>query len=101
MNSQSFFSNGLFLFSLYLDDNSALPHQFQQNLYCELSDVQKLVSDIKIYYLKRAAARRAALFVIARYGEGDLVIFPRDLIKLIARQVWGTREDPVWMDASE
>ena len=49
----------------------------------------------------RDAARRAALFVIVRYGEGDLAVFPRDLIKLIANEVWKTRLDDVWMDASE
>ena len=49
----------------------------------------------------RAAARRAALFVIARYGEGDLAVFPRDLIKLIANEVWKTRLDDAWLDASE
>ena len=30
-----------------------------------------LLSDISIYYRKRDAARSAALFIIARYGEGD------------------------------
>ena len=49
----------------------------------------------------RDAARRAALFIIARYGEGDLAVFPRDLIKLIANEVWKTRLDDVWMDAGE
>ena len=49
----------------------------------------------------RAAARRAALFIIARYGEGDLAAFPRDLIKLLANEVWKTREEDVWMDESE
>ena len=47
----------------------------------------------------RAAARRAALFIIARYGEGDLEVFPRDIIRLIANEVWKTREDPIWMEA--
>ena len=49
----------------------------------------------------RAAARQAALFIIARYGEGDLAVFPRDLIRLIANEVWKTRFDDVWMDAGE
>ena len=49
----------------------------------------------------RAAARRAALFIIARYGEGDLAVFPRDMIKLIANEVWKTRLDDAWMDAGE
>jgi hypothetical protein len=49
----------------------------------------------------RAAARRAALFIIARYGEGDLAVFPRDMIKLIANEVWKTRLDDTWMDTDE
>ena len=51
--------------------------------------------------MMRDAARQAALFVIARYGEGDLAVFPRDMIKLIANEVWKTRLDHVWMDAGE
>ena len=88
-------------FSLYLGDNSDLPNQFQQNIRNNHTDAQKLLSDISIYYRKRDAARRAALFVIARYGEGDMAVFNRDLIRLLAREVWKTREDDAWMDASE
>ena len=90
-------------FSLILNGNLALPKQFQRNGYYG-SATQMLVSDISIYYqheIMRAAARRAALFIIARYGEGDLAVFPRDLIKLIANEVCETREDPIWMDACE
>ena len=90
-------------FSLILNGNLALPKQFQRNGYYG-SATQMLVSDISIYYRKeimRAAARRVALFIIARYGEGDLAVFPQDLIKLSANEVWETREDPICMDASE
>jgi hypothetical protein len=87
-----------------LDDNSDLPKQFQQNLGVleyEHTAVQKLLSDISIYYRKRAAARRAARFIIVRYGEGDLAVFPRDMIRFIANEVWNTREDPIWLNAIE
>ena len=96
MNRRSFS-----FFSLYLGYNSDLPNQFQQIIANDHTAVQELLSDISIYYRKRAAARRAALFVIARYGEGDLAVFNRDLIRLLAREVWKTREDVVWMNASE
>jgi hypothetical protein len=89
-----------FSFSLCLEGNSALPQIFQQNFY-DHTVVQLLISDISVYYrhkIMRAAARRAALFIIARYGEGDLAVFPRDLIKLIANEVWKTRLDDVWMN---
>ena len=87
-------------FSLILDGQSDLPEQFQQNIFIYI-EAQELLSDISIYYRRRAAARRAALYIIARYGEGDLAVFPRDMIKLIAKEVWKTRLDDVWLDASE
>jgi hypothetical protein len=87
-----------------LGDNSALPQNFQQYIDDEHTDVQKLLSDISMYYrheIMRAAARRAALFIIARYGEGDLAVFPRDMIKLIVIEVWKTRLDNTWMDSGK
>ena len=90
-----------FSFSLDLEDNTALPQQLQQDVYSHTA-AQNLVSEISIYYrheIMRDAARRAALFIIARYGEGDLAVFPRDLIKLLANEVWKTRFDNIWMDA--
>ena len=86
-----------------MDNNSDLPKNFQHNLG-DHTAAQNLISDICIYYryeVMRDAARRAALFIIARYGEGDLDVFPRDLIKLIANEVWKTRLDDTWMDAGE
>ena len=75
-----------------------LPDRFQDDAYGH-GDVQRLLSDISAYYRKRDAARRAALFIIASYGEGELAVFPRDILRLIGKEVWGTREDPRWMDA--
>ena len=62
------------------------------------------LSEISIYYrheIMRDAARRAALFITARYGEGDLAVLNRDLIKLLAKEVWKTRLDDAWMDPSD
>ena len=97
MNCRSFF------ISLTLEKNPALPPQFQQSVY-DHTAAQELLSDISIYFrheIMRDAARRAALFIIVRYGEGDLAVFPRDMIKLIAKEVWKTRLDNVWMDTDE
>ena len=80
------------LLSLSSRSNSARK-QFQKDASYDHTGAQNLVSGISIYYRKRDAARRTALFIIARYGEGDLAVFPRDLIKLIAKEVWETRED--------
>ena len=100
-----YYSSSLILifFSLTLNGNSALPKQFQSRA-CNYTDAQALLSDISIYYrheIMRDAARRGTLFIIARYGEGDLAVFPRDLINVIANEVWKTREEDIWMDASE
>ena len=89
-------------FSLLLRDISGdLPRDFQKGIEDNHTAAQELLSDISIYYRKRNAARRAALFVIARYGEGDMAVFNRDLIRVLAREVWKTREDPMWLDPSE
>ena len=88
-----------FSFSLSLEGNSDLPKQFRKSRFFDHSAVQRLLSNISIYYRKRDAARRAALFIIASYGEGDLAVFNRDMIRLIANEVWKTREDPTWIEA--
>jgi hypothetical protein len=83
-----------------LGNNHNLPKQFQRTLHGKRT-VQNQLSDISIYYrheIMRDAARQVALFIIARYGEGDLAVFPRDLIKLLANEVWKTRLDDVWMN---
>ena len=85
---------------MFLGGNSDLPEQFQLN-FGGHTGVQSLLSDISTYYHKRAAARRAALFIVARYGEGDLAVFPRNMIRLIANEVWKTRLDDAWLDAGE
>ena len=50
------------------------------------------------------AVRRAALLLVGvcrsstNYeGMGDFAIVPRDVVKLIAKEVWATRTDPIWM----
>ena len=87
-----------------MNENTTLPEPFQVNLWSNHTATQILLIDISAYYrneILRAAARRAALFVIARYGEGDLAVFPRDITRLIAKAVWNTRGDDIWMDTNE
>ena len=54
-----------------------------------------------------AAVRRAALMLIGicrsnNYeGMGKFVVFPKDVVRLIAQAVWATRRDPVWIQALE
>ena len=52
-----------------------------------------------------AAARRAALLLIGVCrsndfeGMGAFAVCPKDVIKLIAMEVWATRTDPIWIQA--
>ena len=50
-----------------------------------------------------AAARRASLYLIsarrAVAGAGILAIFPKEIVKMIAMEVWATRKSPKWFDA--
>ena len=48
--------------------------------------------------------RRASLCLIAasriRANAGDLAIFPREIVRMIAMQVWATRRDSLWIEAA-
>jgi hypothetical protein len=50
-----------------------------------------------------AAVRRASLSLIAARrniaGAGILAIFPKEIVKMIAMEVYATRKDPIWIDA--
>ena len=54
-----------------------------------------------------AAVRRASLFIMAirrttSYdGMGIVGIFPKEIVKMIAMQVFATRKDPIWIEAAE
>ena len=50
-----------------------------------------------------AAARRASLSLIAARStisdSGIFAIFPKEIVKMIAMEVWATRNDPIWINA--
>lgn len=50
-----------------------------------------------------AAVRRASLSLIAARRSiedaGDFDVFPKEIVKKIALEVWATRKDPKWMEA--
>ena len=54
-----------------------------------------------------AVAAQAACFLIGirrgtNYaGMGDFCVFPKEIVKMIALQVWATRSDPVWLELLE
>ena len=50
-----------------------------------------------------AAVRRASLYLIVTRRNiadaGILAIFPKEIVKMIAMEVWATRKEPIWIDA--
>ena len=50
-----------------------------------------------------AAVRRASLYLIFSRriiaDAGDFAIFPKEIVKMIAMEVWATRKDPIWIGA--
>ena len=50
-----------------------------------------------------AAVRRACLYLIAARRTpaqaGALAVLPKEIVKMIAMQVWATRKDPIWIEA--
>ena len=50
-----------------------------------------------------AAVRRTSLYLITgrriAANAGALLIFPKEIVKMIAMQVWATRKEPVWINA--
>jgi hypothetical protein len=50
-----------------------------------------------------AAVRRASLYLIGARrniaGAGILAIFPKEIVKMIAMEVWATQKDSIWINA--
>ena len=49
-----------------------------------------------------AAVRRASLSLIAarrNTDAGNLAIFPKEIVTMIAMEVWATRREPIWINA--
>ena len=50
-----------------------------------------------------AAVRRASLSLIAARrnitNAGTFAIFPKEIVKMIAMEVWATRKEPIWINA--
>ena len=50
-----------------------------------------------------AAVRRTSLCLIAARrnitNAGNLAVFPKEIVKMIAMEVWASRKDPIWINA--
>ena len=69
----------------------------------ELEDSVLFLTRTRNLVMVPAAARRATLcFIAARRSiadAGDLAVFPKEIVKMIAVEVWATRKDPKWIEA--
>ena len=63
----------------------------------------KYLTRIRNAILIPAAVRCASLSLIAArrniINAGTLAIFPKEIVKMIAMEVWATRKDPIWINA--
>ena len=61
------------------------------------------LAEIRNAILIPAAVRRASLYLItARLciaNAGEFSVFPKEIVRMIAMQVWATRKDPKWIEA--
>ena len=69
----------------------------------ELHATIRYLAETRNKTLIPAAARQASLFLVAARRKiadaGSLAIFPKEIVKMIAMEVWATRKDPIWIDA--
>ena len=69
----------------------------------ELIPTVKYITETRNKILIPAAVRRASLCLIAaRYNistAGALACFPKEIVKMIAMEVWATRKEPIWINA--
>ena len=76
---------------------------FDNNITLEFESSIRYIHFTRNEILISAAVRRASLYLITARrtiaDAGNLSIFPREIIKMIAMQVWATRKDPIWIGA--
>ena len=73
------------------------------NIAPELQATLEYVTETRNKNLIPAAVCRASLFLIAARRNiadaGNLTIFLKEIVKMIAMEVWATRKDPIWISA--
>jgi hypothetical protein len=72
-------------------------------LQSKLQATMKYLTETRNQILIPAAVRRASLYLIAARRNiadaGNLAMFPNEIVKMIAMDVYATRKDPIWIDA--
>ena len=76
---------------------------YRNSIAPELESAIKYLTETRNAILIPAAARRASLCIIAARrnitNAGILAIFPKEIVKMIAIEVWATRKEPIWIKA--
>jgi hypothetical protein len=75
--------------------------------YCinfpELNATIEYLSETRNKILIPATVLRTSLYLIAARRNitdaGNLAIFPKEIVKMIAMEVWATRKESIWIDA--
>jgi hypothetical protein len=69
----------------------------------KLQATMKYLTETRNQILIPAAVRRASLSLIAARRSiadaGNLAMFPKEIVKMIAIEVWATRKEPIWINA--
>ena len=77
---------------------------FGNNIAPESIATIKYLSETRNTVLIPAAVLRASLYLIAARratsiaDAGDLAVFPKEIVRMIAVAVWATRKDPKWIE---
>ena len=73
------------------------------NIAPELEATIKYLTKTRNKILIPSAVRHASLFLIAArrnsIDAGNIAIFPKEIVKMIAMEVWATRKEPIWINA--
>ena len=84
----------LYLHWIYVVNNDIAP---------KLQATIKYLTETRNKILIPAAVRRASLYLIAARrnttSAGNLAIFPKEIVNMIAMAVWETRKEPIWINA--
>ena len=90
-----------------LSHNVCLTELYVDDLFIaqESMDTIEYLTEIRNAILIPATVRCASLYLIAARratpiaDAGDLALFPKEIVKMIAMAVWATRKDPKWIEA--
>ena len=77
---------------------------FDESITPKLLVTIKYLTETRNRILIPAAVRRASLFLIAARrnitNAGNLAIFPKEIVRMIAMELYATRKEPIWLNTT-